>query len=102
VVFLGRWISDKLFMDQLDSKDKLRFSGSSGAGFFKDALWIGLGFSGSWINWFFSIWIDWFFWILERLVFQDLVFWLLVFLDSWIRALTLCSNVFRRIKVEVD
>ena len=75
MVFLGRWILDIGSLDELDSKDKFRFSGSvsSGVVFFQDAF--GLQFR------FFRILERSVFLDLGRLVFQDLVFWLLVFLD---------------------
>ena len=40
MVFLGRWILDVGSLDELDSKDKFRFSGSvsSGVVFFQDAF----------------------------------------------------------------
>ena len=78
MVFLGRWILDVGSLDELDSKDKFRFSGSVLQGSCLVSQDLGtIGFSGS-------------------------GFLVVGFSGSWIRALTLWSNVFRRIKVEVD
>ena len=68
MVFLGRWILDVGSLDELDSKDKFRFSGSvsSGVVFFQDAF--GLQFR------FLRIWFSgcWSFWILDQSL--DVVF----------------------------